>query len=375
HKQWQRRLQVGQHQVHCQSRNPLGSEKDFSLPRTFFRFPAGTDSYTLTAADLPIMTYFFDTFRSKYPGVLNDRTWAPQIPVAALGSWVHDDLQRITLTNEPPLHAEEFPTGDSYVAFAENVIDHYPELADRFWIQTGKPEVIRHNAVGPAGLARHQDLLDAAAAAVAAGTLPARVTTTHKLLDEYPGDRLEFYRVLVEDYQSYFGEEVQLCFQEYKYKADESVSIGSLARIAEFLLVMSRLRYELGETISGGAYQQGFASGTANLIGLDDPATPEWTETGLTDLWDLFGETLTQGAYVETEAFNRPPDVQVELFFGQGRQYLLFANTSADEDVALALEFGPEGGEVEWIDADLTLEVGPYPGVLAAGSVGRIRIE
>lgn len=344
------------------------------LPRSFFRFPAGTDSYTLASWDAPEVTYFLDTFRAKYPGVPNDQTWPPQLPVADFGNWVHDDLQRITLGNEPPTHADHFPTGDSYVAFAESIVDAYPDLSEHFWIQTGKPEVVRYNAAGPAGLARHEDLLETAAAAVAAGDLPARITTTHKLLDDYPGDRLDFYRELVEDYQSYFGDDVQLCFQEYKYKADEMLSHGSVLRIAEFLLVMSRLRFELGETISGGAYQQGFASGTANLIGLDDAATPEWTETGLTDLWDLFGESLSQGAYVQTESFNRPGDVQVELFEGGGRQYLLYVNTS-DDDVALPLEFGPDGGDVERIDDDLALELDVYAGVLPAASTGRIRVR
>ena len=324
------------------------------------------------------MTYFLDEFRSKYPGVPNDQTWPPQLPIEDFENWLHDDVQRITLGNEPPLHDDPFPagfpSGDSYVAFAESVITAYPEYADHFWIQTGKPEVLRYDALGPIGLARHAEFLDTASAAVADGVLPARITTTHKLLDDYPGDRLDFYRELVTDYQDYFGDEVQICFQEYKYKEDDMLSLGSLVRTAEFLLVMSRLRHELGETISGGAFHQGFASGTANLIGLDDPATPEWTQTGLTDLWEIFGSSLTDGAFVRTEQYNRPMEVQIELFEMGGRQYFLYSNTSS-EDVELPLEFGPDGGAVERIDEDLTLEPDTYGGVLPAESAGRIRVR
>ncbi|MEM6292412.1 MAG: hypothetical protein AAGA54_14150 [Myxococcota bacterium] len=348
------------------------------LPRAFFRFPAGTDSYTLTTWDAPEVVYFLEEFRGKYPGVPNDQTWPPQLPIEDFANWLHEDVQRITLGNEPPLHADPFPdgfpTGDSYVEFAASIIDAYPEYEDHFWIQTGKPEVLRYDALGPAGLARHADFLDTASAAVAAGILPPRITTTHKLLDDYPGDRLDFYRELVTDYQTYFGEEVEICFQEYKYKADEMLSLGSLLRVAEFMLVMSRLRHEHGATISGGAFQQGFASGTSNLIGLDDQGTPEWTETGLTDLWELFGSSLTTGAFVQTQQLNRPEAVQIELFEGGGRQYLLYSNTSTD-DIELELDIGPEGGEVERIDDDLALELDTYSGVLPAESAGRIRVR
>ena len=358
-------------------KSPAGA-RWMDLPRAFFRFPAGTDSYTLSAWDEPEVIYFLSEFRTKYPGVPNDQTWPPQLPIEDFENWLHDDVQRITLGNEPPLHDDPFPAGfpngESYVVFAESVITAYPEYADHFWIQTGKPEVLRYDALGPSGLARHEDFLDTASAAVAEGVLPARITTTHKLLDDYPGDRLDFYRELVTDYQDYFGDEVQICSQEYKYKADEMLSLGSLLRIAEFLLVMSRLRHELGETISGGAFQQGFASGTSNLIGLDDPATPEWTQTGLTDLWELFGSSLTDGAFVRTEHLNRPMKVQIELFEVGDRQYFLYSNTSA-QAVKLPLEVGPDGGAVERIDEELTLELDTYGGVLPAQSAGRIRVR
>ena len=92
--------------------------------RAFFRFPAGTDSYTLSAWDDPEVIYFLDEFRSKYPGVPNDQTWPPQLPIEDFENWLHDDVQRITLGNEPPLHDDPFPagfpSGDSYVALSRS---------------------------------------------------------------------------------------------------------------------------------------------------------------------------------------------------------------------------------------------------------------
>lgn len=360
--------------------HPTVGPRWMALPREFVRFPAGSDSYTIASGD-PKMDYFFDTFLPKYPGLLNDQTWPPQILLPELLTWIeppHDDVQRITLGNEPPIHPTEFPTAASYVTWASGIVAAAPAaITDKFWIQSGKPEFIRYSIPGPAGLIRHQEMLDAASAAVAAGDLPARIVTTHKLLDEYPvPDRLAFYRELVADYESYFPG-VELCFQEYKYRDEPHASLRSVLRVAEFLLVMSRLRYELGDTISGGAYQQGFASGTNNLIGLDDPDTPEWTPTEITDLWELFGNTLAAGTYVQSSSAGRPDEVQAELFRLGGDLYLLFAN-NGDADAAFTLAPGTTPGPVEIIDeatGSLAFRTETWSGVIPARSAGRVRLD
>ena len=93
------------------------------------------------------MDYFFGTFLPKYPGLPNDQTWAPQILLPELLTGVaapHDDVQRISLGNELPIHDEPFPggfpTAAAYVNWASSIYASAPTaLTDKFWIQTGKP--------------------------------------------------------------------------------------------------------------------------------------------------------------------------------------------------------------------------------------------
>lgn len=286
-------------------------------PRESIRFPAGTDSYDLTSWNEAKMQYFFNVFMPKYPSSIhNDQTWPPQIPTADYINWVTAQTRKICLGNEPPNHTPSvWADGAAYVTWAKSVYDYYPALQNQMWIQSGKPEVIRYNLASSNGILNHKSHLSADSTAVVLGWLPPRIITTHKLSDQYPvSDKLLMYDTLVNDYKDIFGDNVQICFQEYKLAGAEQISMKAILLVAEFQLVMSRLRYIYGNTINGGTFQQGFAAGNHNYMGLESSSNQIWVKTAFTDLWDRFGNVFISGKYKETIVQNRPAKLQIELF-------------------------------------------------------------
>lgn len=344
-------------------------ERWLTLEKSFIRHPAGSNSFKITStADTNIRYLLAEVFPNLPESVRHDFTWPPQLPTDQVGEWVTARTGRITIGNEPPNHIPEtWRDGNDYVQWAERVYSDNPAYRELFWIQSGKPEVQRYTQDSRL-IQKHQNVSSAVSASVLAGRLPARIVTTHKLFPEYPTDWYTFYGELLDDYQVLYGPEVQICFQEWNYKDQDELTADLLPRCAAFLLVMARLRSERGETVSGAAYQQGFAVGTANLIGLN-ARKGEWTTTVLTDLWDDFGKVFREGRYVSTTLKNRPESLYLEVFEVAGKRYALFANKGSDA-VAVSLK----GNNIRYYDADMVHKVARFKGSIPAGSAGIIEL-
>ncbi|GEM_PF-1280715 len=351
--------------------SPL-KDRWINLPKSFIRHPAGSHTYKMKSMDDPNVNLVLNTILPQLPAsVKHDFTWPPQFPRDQVSRWVTERTGRISIGNEPPNHVPElFANGQAYVTFAEEVYRANPKLADNFWIQSGKPEVVRHMGKGSPMGRKHGDCLDAASKAVKAGRLPARVITTHKLLPVYPADRLGFYREMLTDYRSYFGNDVLVCFQEFNYSDEEAESLDQVLHVAEFLLILARLRNEEGNIVDGAAFHQGFAVGTSNLFGLDAKSGQgNWRAGGLALVWEEFGNMMTDGSYAFSSATNRPEDVEIEVFKKGANFYALFSNKSV-RPIPTTLN----GVNIIYIDQTLGKKTEKFSGSLPARSTGSVEL-
>lgn len=344
-----------------------------NLPKAFIRHPAGSHSYKIQSVQDPNVNLVLNTLLPQLPAsVTHDFTWPPQLPKDQVSSWVTERTNRICLGNEPPNHIPKlFANGEAYTDFAESVYRANPKLQDKFWIQTGKPEVVRYLNANSAGSRKHSACLESASKAVKAGKLPARIITTHKLMPQYPADRLQFYREMMDDYRRYFGNDVRVCFQEFNYRDEDAESLDQILHVAEFLLVMARLRHEEGAIIDGAAFHQGFAVGTSNLFGLDAKAGQgNWKAGGLVTIWEEFGNLMTDGSYAVSKSENRPAEVQVEVFKKGGNFYALFSNRT-DRDVSISVD----GTSITYIDQSLKVKTADFKNLLPARTAGSIQLR
>ena len=343
-----------------------------NLPKAFIRHPAGSHSFKIKSADDPNVMLVLNTFLPQLPpNVTHDYTWPPQLPKDQVDAWLTDRTNRITIGNEPPNHIPKiWADGQAYVDFATSVYNANPKLKDKFWIQTGKPEVVRNLPPNSPSARKHGSCLDAASKAVKAGKLPARIVSTHKLIPQYPPDRLKFYREMMDDYRSYFGPDVKVCFQEFNYKDEDTESLEGVLHVSEFLLILARLRNEEGDIIDGAAFHQGFAVGTSNIFGLDNRSgIGNWKAGSLALLWEQFGNMMTDGSYAFTKSDNRPAEVQVEVFKKGSQFYALYSNRS-ERDVPIALN----GVSITYIDQSMQAKTTPFNTKLPARSTGAIEL-
>lgn len=341
-----------------------------NLPKGFIRHPAGSQSFKITSIQDPGFLYARDVILKDLPeSVSHDFTWPPQLPVDQVSAWVTSRTGRICLGNEPPNHIPtKWADGVSYVQWASTVYAQNPVLRDRMWIQSGKPEVLRYST-DPLMLSKHRSVWDATAAAVKSGALPARIVTTHKIFPEFPADLYGFYRQLLDDYANTYGPDVKVCFQEWNYADADELTADVIPTLGAFLCVMSRLKSEQGDQVSGAAYQQGFAVGNTNLIGT--PGLPranpgaKWTAGAVADFWQLFGDVMASGDYVSSKIANKPDGLYFEIFDRGGKRYAIAANTS---DVDILLE--ANATRITWIDPDGTSRAGRYRSRIPAKSAG-----
>jgi hypothetical protein len=340
-----------------------------NLPKSFIRHPAGSHSYKITSVDDPNVRLVLDKVLPQLPSsITHDFTWPPQLPVDEVAAWTSPRTGRISIGNEPPNHIpRHYAQGQDYIDWAENVYRSNPKLADKFWIQTGKPEVVRFMRAESNASRKHSDCLESASRSVKAGRLPARIITTHKLTPAYPADRLGFYRDMLDDYRKYFGSDVRICFQEFNFRDEEVGSLDQVLHVGEFLLIMARLRSEQGAIVDGAAFHQGFAVGTAHLFGLDARGGQggTWQQGAVLALWEEFGRIMSKGQYAFSQSMNRPEQVQVEVFTLNNKFYALFSNLSAQD-----VKTGLNGLELTVIGEDFQARKASFKGVLPARSVG-----
>ncbi len=343
-----------------------------NLPKGFIRHPAGSHSYKISSVQDPNVQLVLNTLLPQLPpSVTHDFTWPPQLPKDQVSAWVTERTGRISIGNEPPNHVpRHFANGQAYVDWAESIYRSNPQQADKFWIQTGKPEVVRHMGANSPVVRKHSDCLDAASRAVKAGKLPARIISTHKLMPVYPEDRLKFYREMLQDYRSYFGNDVLVCFQEFNYRDEEVGSLDQILHVGEFLLIMARLRNEEGAIVDGAAFHQGFAVGTSNLFGLDQKSGQgSWKTGGLLQLWEYFGDLMSNGSYQFSSSTNRPDQVQFEVFKKGNKFFALYSNRS-NSDVPVALD----GSNITYVDQSMTSRTQSYSNTLPARTTGMIEL-
>lgn len=334
------------------------------------RAPNGSDIYDISDTSDADMRAALDTVIPG-KGCLSDVTWPPDLdPTTDIGSVVSASTQRIVYGNEPPLHIPEYwADGDDYADSAETWYNALSaENKAKAWFQTGKPEVIDLGLVNAQGLAEHQDCLDTLSAKVLAGTLPARIATTHKLNIGYADDKYTFYRDLLRSYQQYFGNQVQVLFHEYKNKSDVVDNLEQTTLVMEFWLVMARLVFENGDTVAGGSFQQLAGTGTANLFGLN--ALPAqggvWTVNSMFDIWQL-ADKMRDYSYIYTNQFDKPDTLQIEVFGDDDDQWAYFSNLGSAVSFAV-----PGGQDLTWMNSGLTLKTKKWDGTIPANSVGRI---
>jgi hypothetical protein len=342
-----------------------------ALPLAFIRHPAGSHSDDIVNTQDANTQYILNTFLPLFPSCSHDFTYPAQLPIEDLTDWVTARTGRITLLNEPPNRIPSlYADGAAAVTIQKAIYAAHPNLQGKMWFQTGKPEVVRYpDMSSPGSVAKHEDCLDAAAEAVTAGLLPARIVTTHKLIDDYPSDLLGFYRTLMEDYVDYFGNDVEICFQEFNYKEEEFESLQGVLAAAEFLLILARLRAE-GYAINGAAYHQGFAVGTANLIGLNAPSGQgSWVTGAMYKLWKLFGSKLDNSEYMLTSVTDQEDDCQVGIVRDRWRRYALYSNRGAAKTLNL------DGVTIEYLDSALTNKFSRWTGSVPANSCGVVRLR
>jgi len=345
-----------------------------SLPMGFYRHTAGSYSYKVTSVFDPTMQYTLNTVLPALPqAVQHDFTWPPSLPPDQVPLWVTERTGRISLANEPPIHIgprHEFATVNAYVDWAVSIVAANPSLADHFYVQSGKPEFLQGEAPESIKL-RHTEVQTGVAAAVLAGRLPARIITTHKLLPDYGNqDWYTFYGNLLNSYRQVYGADVRVCFQEYNWREEDTLSQDVLLSVSHFLLVLSRLRYEQGAVVDGAAYHQGSSVKGSAVIGQD--ASGDWTASALTVLWENLAGHLVYSSYVPSIAHNRPTDVALEVFRRpDGTRVALFSNRS-DKDEAVLLPGAPAMGVLFANRQALTNQ--PFTGVLPAQSCGVINL-
>lgn len=350
--------------------SPLAQEF-LDLPKGSIRHTAGSQSDNISDTNDPEMQYALTTLLPALPeSVTHDFTWPPQLPVEDLTDWVTQRTGRITIFNEPPNRIPSiYANGQVAVDQQKIVYSAHPNLQSKMWIQTGKPEIVRYPELSdPSAMAKNQSCLDAASSAVIAGELPARIVTTHKIYDAYPADKLAFYRQLMEDYKTYFGDNVEVCFQEFNYAESESNSVAHALACGEFLLILARLKGE-GYNISGAAYHQGFAVGTSNIFGLDGPSgTGNWGTGFMYLMWDMFGKKLRDGKLNVTTVTNQPDRTQVIIVSSGWRRFALYSNVGAAQSVNL------DGVTFEYVNSSGS-QSAVWSGTLPANSVGVVRLR
>lgn len=123
-------------------------ERWLLLPKSFYRHTAGSQSYKITSTEDASMQYALITVVPDL-AIQQDFTWPPQLASNKVMEWVSPFTGRISLGNEPPIHVgpgKEFADPADYVNWAASVYQANPALQDKFYVQSGKPEIV--NAAG-----------------------------------------------------------------------------------------------------------------------------------------------------------------------------------------------------------------------------------
>lgn len=341
-----------------------------ALPVSALRYPAGSQSYKITTTADPAALYTLSVLLPTFPAAAHDFTWPPQLNAEDLPEWFSDRTRTISLANEPPIHADFFPTPEDYVAWARDVYDRYPMWRDHFAIQTGKPHIADSS---PDGRQRqkHEGFLYATGAAVRTGLLPPRIYNTTKLYPELPRDWYALFATELERYAETHGDDIAITFGEWNYAEADTLSPEQIPACAAFLLVLARLRAEHGDQVFAANYQQGYAVGTSNVIALDGPSRRgSWVETAFTDFWADFSRILTVGTYAYSEIF-RSEDVYLEQFIDEdGTAKVLYANR---DSVAVPCDLA--ASQIVFYTGTNRATAAPWTGELPAGSAGIITLN
>jgi len=297
-----------------------------ALPITAIRQPAGSVAYKMVSTADANTQYTLTVLLPALPNVAHDFTWPPQLPPDELPEWLTPQTRTISLANEPPIHPEHFATGEAYVAWARSIVDAYPALWDAFALQSGKPH-IADLSPDQKQRQKHEQFLQATGAAVRNGILPARIYNTTKLYPEFPADLYAFFTTEQNRYAETHTENVQVTYGEWNWAEADNLTPEQIPACAAFLLVLSRLRAERGDQVFAANYQQGYAVGTSNIIGLDGPAKKgNWVQSSFTEFWNQFGQYLRDGQYMRS-TISRPANTYLELFvLADGTPIVLYAN-------------------------------------------------
>jgi hypothetical protein len=351
-------------------------ESYISLYKNFIRKPNGSESYLIKSINDPKVRYLIDEVFPLLPdSVGHDITWPPQLDIADIHNWITPRLKRIAVFNEPPMHIGSNKEFSSAADCTTKMIGVYNAVSDDLkkimYFHTGKPEVVKLGLVSPSGIKTHSECLQLLSDAVRSNKLPARIATTHKLEYGYATDRLKFYRDLINDYKSYFGDNVSVLFHEYKWMGDDNDTLDQVMLVAEFWLIMSRLIFETNNNIEGGSYHCLADPGRSNIFGLDNPIDREWVGGGMLNLWNLFSDVFVNGTYVDTTFINKPDNVQIEAFeYGTYKKINYLYTNIGSTDVEIIL---PDNNvNLKYINSDLIPKLEPFRKVLKANTVGVI---
>jgi len=331
------------------------------------RSPNGTEIYSIVNTSDADVREVLDVM-IPFKGCRSDVTWPPQLdPVTDIQAMTSSATQRLVFGNEPPSHIPTvWADGAAYATEAKTWYDALSSANQAIaWEQTGKPEVIRYSLTGATGIAKHQDCLDELSTKVKAGDLPARIATTHKLNDGYITDRTTFYQEMVSDYKTYFGNDVKLLFHEYKLKSSLVDNLEQLQLVMEFWLVMARLKFQEGDTIEGGCFQQLAGVGTTNIFGMDNTLALGgiWRLNMMYYLFNI-ARPMYEQPYIYTEQTGRPTNVQAEMFGTDKKRWTFFNNFGNRQ------ELSTDGQKLTYIDSGLTVKTKQWDGFMPANSVG-----
>jgi len=342
-----------------------------AMPVSMVRHPAGTQSYNITSVQDANVAYTQTiTIPQMLESPTNDFTWPPQLDINDVDEWVTANTGRISLANEPPNHTPElWANGTEYAEWAESVYEANPNLQSKMWIQSGKPEVAKYFSLQSQRI-EHQQILSATAFFVSQGRLPARIITTHKISPDQPADYQSFYEEIIQDYKDYFGSNVQVCFQEWNYRDNDSLTAEAFSSSGAFLINLARLKYDNPTVISGAAYHQGHAVGGTHIVGLTSANNGTWFTNGFTTWWQDFVGLVYWGAYVNSTVLNKPATVDLAVIENAGKKYILFANRSG-----AIVPFPNNAASMTYWGEDMTKLSGSYSNALPANSSGYIELR
>ena len=340
----------------------------FDLCMDYMRQPNGSETYYIKNRNDKNVQAFYNDILPKLPSdVKHDITWPLQVPARDIPNWNHGRLNRIAFFNEMPMHTgngKEFATVEDGVQALVDFCSNASGWSDLLWFHTGKPELLGRNLIGSKGEDTHREYLEQTAAMVKAGKLPNRIATTHKLNSDYSDDPFAFYTDMLQRYRNYFGDDVKVLFHEYKNKSGEMDSFEQVQLVAQFLTIMSRLKYETGN-VEGGSFQCVGGPGTTNIFGLNNPQERKWVTATMYKLWEMFASVAREGVYVDSTIEDKSPNVDASVF-KVDRDYCIIYSNVGNTDEHLPIP----ASTIEYIDSSMERKEGSFVKKLPANSVG-----